>query len=276
MNERKIIKVYEVEKSPYGPRATIIRHQIYTAVWECINKYCPLDDARILDIGCGKGLYTEFLRSLGVNGMYLGVDIYPQEEWNSFMEMNSPPRTMFALLDATKLTTTFSEIKFNFIFSITSLEHIEDDGAVLQSFNSIASKNSYQVMFVPSKSYWLFEFGGHGYHHYSHADLRNLAISNGLEIVELYSLGGIFSSMYYLLWAWYPNIVKIPLYLVVGIFSRDKLNQEFRNKTDRILRSFERTKVWKAFYPYLFKFLQRLDSVLPFGGSTHVLVTKVT
>ncbi len=42
------------------------------AIKYMINKYCPKHDAAILDVGCGKGHYHEYLSSCDIKGTYLG------------------------------------------------------------------------------------------------------------------------------------------------------------------------------------------------------------
>jgi len=95
------------------------------AIKYLVDKYCPKNNATILDVGCGKGIYSQYFTSLGIRGSYLGIDIKEHETWQAREENGM--RITFLVHDAEKLQNLAREQKFNFIVAIQSLEHIKNE-----------------------------------------------------------------------------------------------------------------------------------------------------
>ena len=65
--------------SYYG---TPFRYWITKYLPKMIQSICPKSNADILDLGCGQGQYAELIKSLPINGSYIGIDLDRRENWN--------------------------------------------------------------------------------------------------------------------------------------------------------------------------------------------------
>ena len=65
-----------------GYYGTPFRRWINENLSDYIKDYCPLNDARILDLGCGEGQYIRFFESVSVKGSYIGIDYVIHDNWS--------------------------------------------------------------------------------------------------------------------------------------------------------------------------------------------------
>lgn len=129
-----------------------------------------LSSVRVVDFGCGSGGYADQVSGfLGTNlNSYVGVDIAPDDTWSA----RENKKVSFRVVD--RDAPVFPS--FNFLFSITALEHVENDVAVMEAIaRSLASRDapSVQLHVVPApRSLWLYLT--HGYRQYSKATILSL------------------------------------------------------------------------------------------------------
>ena len=72
-----------VKSQPYeGPSP--IRLYMDIAMRTLFHKFCNNKNANILEVGCGRGAYSQELIKIPVSGKYLGIDLNDNPEWNLF------------------------------------------------------------------------------------------------------------------------------------------------------------------------------------------------
>ena len=114
----------------------------------------------VLDVGCGKGGYSQYFESDESN--YIGLDVNRSAQWISWM--NEHYRRSFVLGSAEALP--FHPNCIDFSVSSSALEHMADDEKAAESLVEIMKPGSYSIHIVPSV--WsLFLYAYHGYRRYS-------------------------------------------------------------------------------------------------------------
>ena len=241
-----------------------------------IKQYCPKEKARILDVGCGNGSYFRFFFTNQINGEWLGIDILEGENWKEHLSTNQDKslNINFATLDATQLSEHLKGDFYNFVYSIYTLEHIREDVQVVEEIYKVAARDSYQIFMLPSRLYWIFHFGRHGYHYYSLAETINTLKRSQFEIVEVAKLGGFTSFFIYLFLEWYPYLLKAPIYFGLRIFSPDKLTLEFKKRLNTMARIHQHTRIGRFVFNTLAKWSIVIDRLLPFFRPLFAIVTK--
>jgi len=239
-----------------------------------IKQYCPKEQARILDVGCGDGSYLPCFLANQISGEWLGIDISESIHWQEHLSQDKHLKINFAILDATQLSEHLKPNFYNFVYSIYAFEHIKEDVQAVEQIYKVAAKGSYQIFTVPSKLYWIFHFGRHGYHYYSPAEMTNMLKEHRCEVVEIVKLGGCVSSCLHLFLGWYPYFLKAPIYLGLKIFSPDKLTLEFKKRLDTITRLHQYTRIGRFVFNTLSKWSIVIDRLLPFFRPVFAIVTK--
>jgi len=101
----------------------------------------------LLDVGCSHGAYSFELARMGFK--VIGIDT--NEESISVAQNIKGhlglQNVNFLHIDI--LSNNFSEKKFNFIIILETLEHIKEDGKVIQEFNRILKDNGAIIISVP-------------------------------------------------------------------------------------------------------------------------------
>tara|TARA_Y100001968_G_scaffold288957_1_gene291619 strand:+ start:119 stop:1093 length:975 start_codon:yes stop_codon:yes gene_type:complete len=129
----------------------------------------------LLDIGCGSGLYLEKFTQYGAKiDNYTGIDAEKRKEWEKVIQKF--PNVKFECEKVSNLYKILKEIRPNFIFSQSCLEHIEEDVKVIEDISNYAinsRKNIFQYHLVPAENcLWLY--GLHGVRVYSPFTLKKL------------------------------------------------------------------------------------------------------
>jgi predicted TPR repeat methyltransferase len=132
--------------SEYGETRLLSRNRLTFLHHRLMNEYFldlarDLDvDSRVLDVGCGEGLYLELLRDLGFRNIS-GID--PSDAMVSkALEKNLPVEKKY-LQDVTE-----KEI-YDVVMMMDVLEHLDDPGAALQKVNEILKKGGLLLMSTP-------------------------------------------------------------------------------------------------------------------------------
>lgn len=110
---------------------------IVQARLEAVLRYVA-PGSRILDIGSGRGAYTEELARLGFSA--IGVDIYHYDEWNT--------KRGGLFVTATGDTLPFSNNVFNMTIAFEVIEHCRDPQMVLKEIARCTSERF--VLSVPN------------------------------------------------------------------------------------------------------------------------------
>ena len=82
----------------------------------------PRKDISVLDIGCGSGYIRKILHDLGYRVTYTGVDTVLEDDFDSYTRYADESK--FIKKPIEKFET---EEKFDLVFSLCALEHIEND-----------------------------------------------------------------------------------------------------------------------------------------------------
>jgi len=211
-----------------------------------------------------------------ISGEWLGIDIAESTHWRKHLSTNQDKnlKINFAILNAIQLSEHLKQHVYNFVYSMYTLEHIKEDAQAVEEIYKVAAKGSYQIFTVPSRLYWIFHFGRHGYHYYSLVAITNMLKKHRFEVVEVVKLGGFASFCLYLLMRWYPYCLKAPIYLGLKIFSPDKLTLEFKTRLNTITWIHQYTRIGRFVFNTLSKWSIVMDRLLPFFRPVFAIVTK--
>jgi SAM-dependent methyltransferase len=131
-----------------------------------IERYVPLRGKRILDAGCGLGMYVRAFRQFS-NEVY-GIDLDPDRIAQASREL---PHLQVA--SAERLP--FEDDSFDVVLSHEVWEHVSDDCAAAGEAVRVLRPGGRLVVFVPNR-WWLFETHGvywRGQYHFGNIPLVN-------------------------------------------------------------------------------------------------------
>lgn len=126
--------------------------------FELIHKYSNLQGKRILDIGCGNGVYS--IEMAKYASSVIGIDINPDaiRQALSNKESQHVDNINFYCSDVGEFE---HKEKFDIITMIEVLEHIPDDKEMLLYLRRFLKDDGELILFVPNK---LYPFETHGMH----------------------------------------------------------------------------------------------------------------
>jgi SAM-dependent methyltransferase len=152
-----------------------------------------LSGGRCTNIGCGpSGRYKELLSIFDVDGVDIVGPCSAQKAWR------------YHQVDAAKLP--FPDEMFDFVIAIESFEYIEANKEAMSECARVLKPGGVAVITVPTHWTWLFEFGRHGPHYYSHHTLSKLVVSSGLKIDMVSGCGGVVLYIANLVKSWWSPI----------------------------------------------------------------------
>jgi 2-polyprenyl-3-methyl-5-hydroxy-6-metoxy-1,4-benzoquinol methylase len=195
----------------------------------------PIKYVSLLDIGCGSGYVRKILADAGFAGEYTGVDLYKHKNFESF---NS--NSFKSILIESRIEDLNVSKRFDFIISITALEHIENDALTISKCSHLLKKDGIQMHIVPS-SWSKILYIRHGYRQY---DPKRIKMLFRDKIYKVYKLGGLFSFFLHLIF------ITIPVFIL---------------KTDK-MRDL-------CFYPNLIEICNKLDGYFPICPALYVIIT---
>lgn len=166
-------------------------------LYENLCNILPDKEIKVLDIGCGSGYVRKIFHDLGYNIIYTGVDI---EKHKNFEQFDKYAAKSYFI--KTKIEDFNTDNKYNLIFSITALEHIEKDILAIEKNYKFLEKGGTQIHIVPS--FWsLFLYLRHGYRRYTKGCLEKMFGKN----FKIYRIGGLFSFFLHLFFITIPEII---------------------------------------------------------------------
>ncbi len=115
-----------------------------------IARYAPLEGRRILDTGCGLGMYVGAFRRF--SGEVYGIDIAPDRIAQASRELPN-------LQVASAERLPFEDGSFDVVLSHEVWEHVQDDRAAADEAVRVLRPGGRLVVFVPNRL-WLFETHG--------------------------------------------------------------------------------------------------------------------
>lgn len=131
-----------------------------------LRSHLELDGARVLDVGCGVGMYTRRLAEAGASATGLEVD------WPRAVEARERGLNVVAAFGE---DLPFGDASFDAILSHEVLEHVADDRACMAEIARILAPGGRAAVFVPNR-WWPFETHGvfwHGGYRFGNIPLVN-------------------------------------------------------------------------------------------------------
>lgn len=136
--------------------------------------------ASIVDLGCGKGNYSEHLAKVINFKSYLGCDLASRDEWKNYAREN---------VNFTKRTLGIDNIdvsSYNSVFSQSVLEHVRFDKEAFEKLTAHRGHTLNHMHFVPALPSWS-EYKYHGYRRYSLSIIQKLL--SGINVTDLRIIG---------------------------------------------------------------------------------------
>ena len=272
MNLESRIKLSD-PNSYYG---TPFRYWIAKYLPNLIKSYCPNNDARILDLGCGQGQYTELFKSLDIHGTYLGIDFNRRENWDK-LDSTSTLKIDLKEHDAEQLPTLNQT--FNFICAVTTFEHFENQTAVIDGAYEATDMNGNIMIIIPSHYSYLL-YGTHGYRRYSKKSLESLLSSAGYKISSSGKIGGLFSFIFHFLWRNLSFFTKRGLKLIIYLCFLGKLNvarkklPKFMFMIDNLMHLHLKTRIGRVIHKALVVNTHKLDHLAPIFEVGYYCIAK--
>jgi SAM-dependent methyltransferase len=115
-----------------------------------IRNYAPLEDARILDIGCGLGIYVRKFREFSDH--VIGIDIDP-------IRLRKGALTTPGLMLSVGEQLPFREGSFDLVVLNEVIEHVNDDRETMREALRILKPGGHVVVYAPNR---LYPFETHG------------------------------------------------------------------------------------------------------------------
>ena len=132
-----------------------------------VRQWARLEGARILDDGCGVGMYTARFCQFSPHVAGLEIDPAVAEEART--------RTNAEIAVGRGEDLPFDDKSFDVVFSHEVIEHVNDDHASAQEMLRVAARGGRIVLFAPNRLY-PFETHGHywrGRYHFGNTPLIN-------------------------------------------------------------------------------------------------------
>ncbi len=130
------------------------------------RRYAPLEDRRVLDVGCGMGMYTSAFSRYTPH--VFGVEI---EADRARQARSRTPGVIRSVGE----TLPFADRTFDVVFSHEVLEHVADDRLCARELVRVTRPGGRIVIFVPNRVYF-FETHGiywRGVYHFGNQPLVN-------------------------------------------------------------------------------------------------------
>jgi len=155
-------------------RAITLGHPSY--VWragqerrlEMIRAHVALEGARILDVGCGLGMYVHRLRAFSDD--VHGVDVDAER-------VAAASQSLPNIRQAPAEALPYGADTFDLVLLHEVLEHVDDDAAALSEAHRVTRPGGHVVVFVPNRWY---PFETHGFYWRGRYRFGNIPLVNYL------------------------------------------------------------------------------------------------
>lgn len=238
-------ELYNIEKKHF--HSQVRRDLFFDLVKHRYAGFGP--GSRIVDIGCASGIFLEHLNDKGFKNLS-GID--PNPDSIEFIRENLPDINLHALYLKDYLEQEGK--KFDFVFLLDVLEHIEDDESFLKEVKSLLTTESKVLISVPAFK-WLWSDHDRMCNHfrrYSKKELKKLLDACGYK-VEFCS---------------YYSTILFPLVVLQKLISRVK---KYEDHSSFLPPPFL-NRIFKAIYKQEIPLLKRIS--LPFGSSLICFASK--
>jgi SAM-dependent methyltransferase len=143
---------------------------------DLVRRWADLSGARILDVGCGVGMYTKKFRRFSDH--VTGVEIDPSvagEAQTRISGASAGETSKSGIVVSPAETLPFIDGSFDVVFSHEVIEHVDDDRAAAAEMVRVTAPGGRIVLFCPNRLY-PFETHGHywrGEYHFGNTLLIN-------------------------------------------------------------------------------------------------------
>lgn len=225
----------------------------------------------ILDIGCGKLFFFNFLKDTNFNGHYLGIDI------------QNPPRPGKTSFKAKIVKADFLKYdlpnKFDLAVCLWVLEHIKGDSRAISKVNKTLNPEGIFIIAVPSVWSWPFEFGRHGYHYYTAGGIEKLCSSEKFEILNFHPSGGLFGFLFMIVYNWPRYFLLLPALIIYKVLKTLKVTEiswtEFSKKLiSGTIYRYHRSKTAVNLHNKIVSAIVKLDSAIKLFPASYILILK--
>ncbi len=113
---------------------------------DLIRQYVPLEGARILDVGCGIGVYLDQFR--GLTALPFGVDIDPDK-----LHIAAQEKGLKTLALAVSEILPFPSNSFDAVLLHEVIEHVSDDAQTVHEAQRVTKSGGVVLIFAPNRWY---------------------------------------------------------------------------------------------------------------------------
>lgn len=161
------------------------------AVWYnkwTVKKFESFLKGDILEIGCGIGNFTNFLKKFG--------NVWAIDINENYLKQSVDPDIKIGLGDIEKGEYFFTKRKFDTIVCLNVLEHIRDDKRALKNIHELLKADGNLILLVPAYDFLFGEIDksiGHFRRYYKN-QLKNILEDMGFKVIKsrvINFLGGI-------------------------------------------------------------------------------------
>jgi SAM-dependent methyltransferase len=133
---------------------------------DLMRRHAPLDGRRILDVGCGLGMYVRRFRALGAE--VYGVDVDPDK-------VTEASRDLPNIQTAPAEILPFPDARFDVVLLHEVLEHVTDDRRAVAEALRVTDTSGRVLVFVPNRWYPFETHGAYwrGRYHFGTIPLIN-------------------------------------------------------------------------------------------------------
>ncbi len=117
-----------------------------------IRAYLEMDNARVLDIGCGIGTYVEKFRAL--NAHAFGVDVDAEK-----LERGNREKNLDTLALSVSEALPYESDVFDGVLLHEVIEHVTNDRETISEANRVTKRGGVVIVFAPNR---LYPFETHG------------------------------------------------------------------------------------------------------------------
>lgn len=174
----------------YYSNSAIVRSLFLSRIKYAIDYCKEIKSKRILDAGCGDGLFFMNLNKLYTSEMY-GIDM------NEYVEElnNTYPFAQFKKEDIKKMS--FKDNYFDTVSCLDVLEHFKNIDKPIKEIKRVLKKGGYLIVSGPVESFW-YKLGrflikgkfsketgpGAGKHYYNIKEINNILLDSGFLLIE--------------------------------------------------------------------------------------------
>ncbi len=227
---------------------------------------------KILDVGCGKLFFLEFLNRTNKKVNYLGIDVNPKT--NITFKKNISGK-----IEQKSIFSFKSKKKFDLIVCLWVLEHMKEDRQAQKIMTNHLNKNGHLVIAVPSIWTWPLEFGRHGFHYYSQETLKNITFNKQLVVQEVYAAGGVLGLLFTLAYNWPRFVILMPslfLYIILSLTGTTTLSwPQFSKKViDITWYRYHKSPMLVGLYNKIVRLIVKIDNLFKIFPQSYIIIMQ--